>query len=81
MSLRTKLKSVSEAEGKATSISLKPMAHSVWNMRSFFSPFMGSKSDWLPSRRSVLIHTGGWLMTWSGQVRSFKPTGGKAVYF
>ena len=28
-------------------------------MRILRSPFMGSKSDWLPSRRSVLIHTGG----------------------
>jgi hypothetical protein len=34
ISLRTKSNSTCEAEGKPTSISLKPMATSVWNMRS-----------------------------------------------
>jgi hypothetical protein len=48
-----------EADGKATSISLKPMAQSILNICIFLSAFIGSKRAWLPSRRSVLIQTGG----------------------
>ena len=42
ISLRTKSKSVCDADGKATSISLKPMAHSRLNMRILRSMFIGS---------------------------------------
>ena len=56
---RTKSKSVCDAEGKATSISLKPIATSVSNMRRLRSPFIGSISAWLPSRRSELHQIGG----------------------
>ena len=67
---RTKSKSVWLAAGKVTSISLKPMATSISNMRCLRAPSMGSNSAWLPSRRSVLIHIGGHAMTRSGQRRS-----------
>ena len=40
----TKSKSVCDADGKATSISLKPISHKVWNKRSFLSAFIGSNS-------------------------------------
>ena len=80
MSWRTKPNSVSEAEGKAISISLKPMAQSVLNMRIFFSAFIGSKSAWLPSRRSVLIQIGAWVMVRPGHWRSTRLTGGKGTY-
>jgi len=49
-------------------------------MRIFFSAFIGSKSDWLPSRRSVLIQIGGWVIVRLGHWRSASWTGGKAVY-
>src|SRR5690606_40344020 len=61
-----------EADGKPTSISLKPIFKSCSNMRSLRSTLMGSISDWLPSRRSVLIQMGGWVMRLLGQVRSEK---------
>src|SRR5690606_17661657 len=71
-SLRTKSKSVCDAEGKPTSISLKPILTSCSNKRSLRSTLMGSISDWLPSRKSVLIQMGGWVMRLLGQVRSEK---------
>ena len=40
--------------GKPTSISLKPIATSVSNMRSLRAMSIGSISAWLPSRRSTL---------------------------
>ena len=58
MRSRTVWKSVSDADGKPTSISLRPTAHSVLNSRFLVSRLMGSNSAWLPSRRSVLHHTG-----------------------
>ena len=77
---RTKSKSVCEADGKATSISLKPMSQSVRNMRILRSAFIGSNSAWLPSRRSVLIQTGGAVMVRLGHWRSASWTAGKGVY-
>ena len=50
---RTKSKSVCEADGKATSISLKPSCVSSRNMRFLRSTPIGSISAWLPSRRST----------------------------
>ena len=79
-SLRTKSKSVCEALGNPTSISLKPTSHTVRNMRSLRSRFMGSNSDWLPSRRSVLIQIGGCVMVRLGHWRSGKGMAGKAWY-
>ena len=75
---RTKSNSVWEAEGKPTSISLKPISQSMRNMRSLRSGPMGSKRAWLPSRRSVLSQAGARLMTLPGHWRSGRATGGKA---
>ena len=77
---RTKSKSACEADGKPTSISLKPICTSIWNMRSLRAGSIGSISAWLPSRRSTLHHTGGRVITASGQVRSVRRTGAKARY-
>ena len=44
ISRRTKLNSVCEADGKPTSISLKPMFTSSWNISSLRSTLMGSIS-------------------------------------
>ncbi|CFU79902.1 Uncharacterised protein [Bordetella pertussis] len=72
ISLRTKSKSVCDADGKPTSISLKPIFTSCSKKRTLRSTLMGSISDWLPSRKSVLIQMGGWVMRRLGQVRSAK---------
>jgi hypothetical protein len=48
--------------------------------RIFLSAFIGSKRAWLPSRRSVLIQTGGVVMVRLGHWRSASWTGGKAAY-
>jgi hypothetical protein len=74
--LRTKSNSICDDEGKPTSISLKPIATSALNMRSLRATFIGSISDWLPSRRSTLHQMGGLVICFSGQVRSGKETGG-----
>ena len=60
ISRRTKSNSVCDAEGKPTSISLKPIFTSISNMRSLRSLSIGSISAWLPSRRSTLHQTGAW---------------------
>ena len=78
--LRTKSKSVCEALGKPTSISLNPIWQTLRNMRSLRSRFMGSNSDWLPSRKSVLIQIGGVVMVRLGHWRSGKSMAGKARY-
>src|SRR5471032_309389 len=75
-SLRTKSKSVCEAEGKPTSISLTPILISNSKKRNFLSALIGSINAWLPSRRSVLIQIGGLLMTLFGHWRSDNCTGG-----
>ena len=77
---RTKSKSVCEAAGKPTSISLKPMLTSMSNMRRLRAGSMGSISAWLPSRRSTLHQVGGAAMTALGQVRSVRSMGAKARY-
>jgi hypothetical protein len=50
------------------------------NMRILRSAFIGSKSAWLPSRRSVLIQIGGALSVRPGHCRSASWTAGKGVY-
>ena len=67
---RTKSKSVCEAEGKATSISLKPISASRRNMRFLRSTPIGSISAWLPSRRSTEHQIGALSMTRDGHWRS-----------
>ena len=49
-------------------------------MRILRSAFIGSNSDWLPSRKSVLIQIGGWVRVRPGHCRSTNGTGGKAWY-
>ena len=70
MSRRTKSKSGWEAEGKPTSISLKPHFTSRSNIRRLRSVSIGSISAWLPSRRSTLHHRGALVITLLGHVRS-----------
>ncbi|CFW38026.1 Uncharacterised protein [Bordetella pertussis] len=70
ISLRTKSKSVCEADGNATSISFRPTATSCSNRRSLRAPSMGSIRAWLPSRRSVLIQIGAAAGLRAGQARS-----------
>ena len=53
MSWRTKSKSGWLADGKPTSISLKPICTTVSNIRSLRAGSIGSMSAWLPSRRST----------------------------
>src|SRR5215469_6651442 len=77
---RTKLKSVSEAAGKPTSISLKPSFTSMSNRRRFFSAPIGSISAWLPSRKSTLHQVGALSMTRDGHCRSGKFMGAKGRY-
>ena len=81
MSSRTKSKSVSDAAGNPTSISLKPMSQSNLNMRVLRSESIGSMSAWLPSRRSTAHQTGGLVMTLEGHCRSGSEMGLKATYF
>ena len=45
---------------------------SMSKKRSLRSTLIGSIKDWLPSRRSVLIQIGGWVIRLVGQVRSEK---------
>ncbi|MCY1505196.1 hypothetical protein D9M68_393930 [compost metagenome] len=80
ISSRTKLKSVSEADGKATSISFRPTWTSVLKKRIFLVASIGSISDWLPSRRSELHQIGTSVMVFDGQVRSGRSMAGKARY-
>jgi hypothetical protein len=58
--VRTKSKSVCEADGNEASISFTPTCTRVFQKRSFFSESIGSISDWLPSRRSELHQIGAW---------------------
>ena len=73
---RTISKSVVEAEGKPTSISLNPMRTSSRNRRNLRSRFIGSNSAWLPSRRSVESQTGGWVSVREGHCRSARSMAG-----
>jgi hypothetical protein len=70
ISWRTKSKSVCDADGKPTSISLKPHFTSRSNIRRLRSESMGSMRAWLPSRRSTLHHRGAFVITRCGHVRS-----------
>ena len=70
MSWRMKSKSGWLADGKPTSISLKPISTTVSNMRRLRAGSIGSMRAWLPSRRSTEHHSGAFVIRWSGQVRS-----------
>src|SRR6476646_6661251 len=81
MSSRTKSKSVSDAAGKPTSISLKPIWQSSLNMRVLRSESIGSIRAWLPSRRSTAHQIGGLVMTLLGHCRSLISIGLNGTYF
>ncbi len=76
-----KSNSICDADGKPTSISLKPIFTSVWNMRSLRSNVHG-----LDQRLVAVAQVGAaarsapCVSTASGQVRSRKPIGAKAGY-
>ena len=80
ISCRTKSKSVWEADGKPTSISLKPMRTRSSNIRRLRDGVIGSIRAWLPSRRSTAHQRGACSMARSGQVRSASATGAKGRY-
>src|SRR5450755_5081982 len=80
MMVRTKSKSVWDAEGNPTSISLYPIRTRSWNIDSFRAGLIGSIRAWLPSRRSVESHRGALVMTRDGQVRSGRSTGVHGLY-
>ncbi len=80
ISRRLKVNSVFEADGKPTSISLKPHFTSVWNSSSFWPTFIGMASAWLPSRRSTLHQIGARVRVRFGHWRSGKWTGGNGRY-
>src|SRR5271163_2780724 len=81
MSRRLKVNSVFDADGKPTSISLKPIFTSVWNNSSFCETFIGTANAWLPSRKSTLHQIGARLICSPGQRRSFNSIGGNGRYF
>ena len=80
MSCRMKSKSGWLADGKPTSISLKPISTTVSNMRRLRAGSIGSMSAWLPSRRSTEHHSGAFVIRWSGQVRSGSESGRNGRY-
>ncbi len=80
ISWRTKSKSGWLADGKPTSISLKPMATSASNMRRLRSGSIGSIRAWLPSRRSTEHHRGALVSLLSGHVRSGSSSGTNGWY-
>ena len=81
MSVRTQSNSVCEAEGKPTSICLKPMRTSILNISIFSSTFIGSTSAWLPSRRSTEHQMGAFSSRREGHWRSGSVIGGQGTYF
>src|SRR5215216_1769821 len=83
MRIRTKSKSGWLADGKPTSISLKPIATTASNMRRLRTESMGSISAWLPSRRSTEHQVGARSMRRLGHWRSEieRGSGMNGVYF
>ena len=81
VSRRLNVNSVLDADGKPTSISLKPILTSVWNNSNFWETFIGTASAWLPSRKSTLHQRGAAVSTRFGHWRSGKWMAGNARYF
>ena len=75
ISWRTKSKSGWLADGKPTSISLKPICTRVSNIRSLRAGSIGSMSAWLPSRRSTEHQRGAFSIARVGHVRSVERRG------
>src|SRR5688500_2746272 len=80
-SWRTKSKSGWLAEGKPTSISLKPILTTVSNMRRLRTGSIGSIRAWLPSRRSTEHQRGAFSIRLFGHVRSSSTRGRNGRYF
>ena len=80
-SMRTKSKSVFDADGNPTSISFTPSRTSSSNIRCLRAESIGLIRDWLPSRRSVEHQIGWRSTTLSGQVRSGRSTRSYGRYF
>lgn len=93
---RVKSKSVCEAEGKETSISLYPSSTNILKYFHFCSPSylvsscrigkglghtIGSTKLWLPSRKSVESHLGGLSIVLSGHCLFSSFRGGNRLYF
>src|SRR5476649_1863332 len=81
MSKRLKANSVFDADGKPTSISLKPISTSFLNNSNFCETFIGTASAWLPSRKSTLHQRGACVSVRDGHWRSGNATGGNGRYF
>src|SRR5438046_9214017 len=81
MRRRLKVNSVLEAEGKPTSISLKPHRTKVWKSSSFWLTFIGTARAWLPSRKSTLHQMGARVTVRFGHWRSDNATVGNGRYF
>ena len=81
ISSRQKSKSVCEAEGNPTSISLNPQATSRSNKRSLRAVSIGSTSAWFPSRRSTLHHAGALSIVFEGQLLSWSRKSATGRYF
>jgi hypothetical protein len=77
--LRTKSKSVCEAEGKPFDFLQADLDQQVEDAQ-LLSALIGSISAWLPSRRSVLIQIGGLLMIGVRPLTVGQLTAGKARY-
>jgi 3-oxoacyl-ACP reductase-like protein len=77
ISWRTKSKSGWLADGKPTSISVKPILTSSRNIASLRTGSIGSMSAWLPSRRSTEHQIGALSIILFGQVRSSSTIGTK----
>jgi len=73
--------SIWEADGKPTSISLKPISTSRSKYSSFSSTLMGWARAWLPSRRSTLHQIGACVSVRLGHWRLGRRTGGNGRYF
>ena len=72
--------SVSLAEGKPTSISLKPIFKSSLYKRSFSSTPIGIASAWFPSRKSTLHHIGARVIFLDGHCLSGRSILGLRMY-
>ena len=68
------IKSVSDAAGNPTSISLKPISTSALNILCFLPESIGSTRAWFPSRRSTLHQIGALVIVWLGHCLSFMGT-------
>ena len=77
----TKSKSVFEADGNPTSISLNPVSNYNWKNLCFFSEPIGSIKAWLPSLKSTLHQIGFLEIIFPGHLRSLRSILSNGKYF